>query len=116
MKNTLLFTYSTNTLVRLLTVNMKNCLIYPKNQKMCHPILETLLKMLSYYSQSSRQNATPSSSTSPLASYKEKEVRPPPPPPSNNSSLVTTVSSPPKATKIKNGLQMPHKPYIKTMG
>ena len=31
----------------------------------------TLLKMRPHYSQSSRENATPSSSTSPLASYKE---------------------------------------------
>ena len=77
MKNTLLFTYSTNILVRLLTVNMKNCLT-PKNPKMCDPILVTLLKMRPHYSQSSRENATPSSGTSPLAS--DKEVTSPPPP------------------------------------
>ena len=41
MKNTLLFTYSTNILVRLLTVNLKNCLT-PKNQEICDPILVTL--------------------------------------------------------------------------
>ena len=70
MKNTLLFTYNTNILVRLLTVNMKNCLT-PKNPKMCDPILVTLLKMRPHYSQSSRENATPSSGTCPLASYKE---------------------------------------------
>ena len=52
---------------------------YPKNPKMCDPILVTLLKMQPHYSQSSRENATPSSGTSPLASY--KEVPPPPPPP-----------------------------------
>ena len=46
-------------------------LSYPKNQKMCDPILVTLLKMRPHDSQSSRENATPSSSTSPLASYKE---------------------------------------------
>ena len=74
MKNTLLFICSTNILVRLLTVNMKNCLT-PKNPKMCDPILVTLLKMRPHYSQSSRENATPSSGTSPLASY--KEVHPP---------------------------------------
>ena len=68
MKNTLLFTYSTNILVRLLTVNMNNSLT---------PILVILLKMQSRYSQSSRENATPSSGTSHLASY--KEVLPPPP-------------------------------------
>ena len=38
MKNTLLFICSTNILVRLLTVNMKNCLT-PKNPKMCDPII-----------------------------------------------------------------------------
>ena len=44
MKDTLLFIYSTNILVRLLTLNVKNCLT-PKNPKMCDPILVTLLKM-----------------------------------------------------------------------
>ena len=73
MKNTLLFIYSTNILVRLLTVNMKNCLT-PKNPKMCDPILVTLLKMRPHYSQSSRENVTPSSGTSPLASYKESAL------------------------------------------
>ena len=38
---------------------------------MCDPILVTLLKMQPHYSQSSRENATPSSGTSPVASYKE---------------------------------------------
>ena len=51
---------------------------YPKNPKMCHPIQVTLLKMPPHSSQSSRENATPSSGTPPLASY--KEVPPPPPP------------------------------------
>ena len=50
-------------------------LSYPQNQKMCDPILVTLLKMRPHYSQSSRENVTPSSGTSPLASY--KEVPPP---------------------------------------
>ena len=44
---------------------------YPKNQKMYDPILVTLLKMWPHDSQSSRGNATPSSGTSPVASYKE---------------------------------------------
>ena len=79
MKNTLLFTYSTNILVRLLTVNMNNFSSYPKNPKMCDPIVVTLLKMRPHYSQSSRKTATPSSGTSLLASY--KEVPPPPHPP-----------------------------------
>ena len=72
MNNTLPFTYSTNILVRLLTVNMNNTIL-PQNPKMCDPILVTLLKMQPHYSQSSRENAIPSSSTSPLASYKEVE-------------------------------------------
>ena len=75
MKNTLLFFCNTNILVRLLTVNMKNCLT-PKNPKMCDPILVTLLKMRPHYSQSGRENATPSSSTSPLASHKEVSPHP----------------------------------------
>ena len=58
MKNTLLFTYSTNILLCLLTVNMKNCLT-PK------------FKMRPHYSHTSHENVTPSSGTSPLASYKE---------------------------------------------
>ena len=46
-------------------------LSYPKNQKMCDPILVTLLKISPHYCQSSPENATPSSGTSPLVSYKE---------------------------------------------
>ena len=45
---------------------------------MCDPILVTVLKMRHHYSQASRENATPSSGTSPLAFY--KEVPPPPTP------------------------------------
>ena len=77
MKNTLLFIYGTNILVRLLTVNMKNCLT-PKNPKMCDPMLVTLSKMRPHYSQTSREKATPSSGTSPLTSY--EKVLPPPTP------------------------------------
>ena len=43
MKSTLFFIYR-NILVRLLTVNTKNCLTR-KNPKMCDPILVTLLKI-----------------------------------------------------------------------
>ena len=43
---------------------------------MCDPILVTVLKIQPHYSQSSRENATPSSGTSPVPSY--KEVPPPP--------------------------------------
>ena len=76
MKNTLLFLCSTNILVCLRTVNMKNCLT-PKNPKMCDPILVTLFKKWPHFIQSSCENATPSSSTSLLASYKDA---PPPRP------------------------------------
>ena len=67
------FIYSTNILVRLLTVNMKNYLTQ-KNQKTCDPILVTLLKMRPHYSQSGPENATPSSGTSPLASYEQVDL------------------------------------------
>ena len=42
------------------------------------PILVTLLKMQHHYSQSSRENTTPSSGISPLASYKEVPAPLPP--------------------------------------
>ena len=51
---------------------------------MCDPILVTVLKMQPHYSQSSRENATPSSGTSPVASYKEV------PPPGLNVAKLTT--------------------------
>ena len=63
-------------------------LSYPKNPKMCDPIIVILLKMRPHYSQSSRKNATPSSGTSPLAPYKEV----PPPPQGFGSSLITRKS------------------------
>ena len=44
MKNTLLFTYSTNILVRLLTRRKCEELSHSKNPKMCDAILETPLK------------------------------------------------------------------------
>ena len=47
----------------------------PKNLRMCDPILVTLLNTRPHNSQSSRENATPSRGTSPLASY--NEVLPP---------------------------------------
>ena len=46
-------------------------LSYPKTQKMYDPILVILLEMRPHDSQTSRENATPYSGTSPLASYKE---------------------------------------------
>ena len=67
---------------------------------MCDPILVALLKMQPHYSQSSRENATPSSGTSPIASY--REVPPPPRDPaidvrntrfyvSNQTNLIVTI-------------------------
>ena len=51
------------------------------------PILVTLvLKMRPHYSQSSRENATPSSDTSPLACYKEV-----PPPPRDNETMLMQI-------------------------
>ena len=53
-------------------------LLTPEIPQMCEPILVTLLvptEMQPHYSQSSRENATPSCGTSPLAYY--KEVHPP---------------------------------------
>ena len=70
MKNTLLFTISTNILVCLLTVNMKN-FFTPKIWKCATPLLNTR----AHSSQSNCENASPSSTTSPLASY--EEVAPP---------------------------------------
>ena len=52
-------------------------LSYPQKYENVRPILVALLKMRPHNSQSSRENATPSGSTSPLASY--KEVPPPHP-------------------------------------
>ena len=53
---------------------MKNCLT-PNNPKMCDPIVVTVLKMRPRNSQSGRENATPSSDTSPSASYKKREKK-----------------------------------------
>ena len=44
---------------------------------MCDPILATLMEMQTHYSQSSHLNATPFSSTSPLACYWEVLTRKP---------------------------------------
>ena len=49
-----------------------------------HPILVSLLRMQAHYSRSRHENATPSSSTSPLASYNKV---PPPPPQECRASL-----------------------------
>ena len=54
---------------------------------MCDPILVTVLKMQPHYSQSSRENAIPSSGTSPVASYKEV-----PPPPGYSATLSIYIA------------------------
>ena len=73
MKNILLFTYCTNILVRLLTVNMNNSL--PQKSENVRPHSNNSFENATRYSQSSRENATPSSGTSLLASYKEVPPR-----------------------------------------
>ena len=75
MKNTLLFTYSTNKHSGTFANRKCEELSYPKNLKMYDPTLVTLLKMRPHYRQSSRENATPSIGTCPLASYKEVTPR-----------------------------------------
>ena len=52
-------------------------LSYPKKSENFRPILVTLLKMQPQYSQSSRENATPSSGISSSAFYKEVHSRGP---------------------------------------
>ena len=92
MKNSLLFIYRTNILERSLTINMKNGLT-PKNPKMHDPILVTLLKMRPHYSQSSRENTTPSSGTSPSTSFKEVSPYAPPPGTNNAQTLLPGMNS-----------------------
>ena len=68
----ILLTYSTNK--HSGTFPNRKCeepFLTPKIPKMCDPIVVTLLKMRPHYSQSSRENVTPS----PLASYKEVSPR-----------------------------------------
>ena len=91
MKNTFLFTYTkgahSGTFAHHKYLELPN----PKNQKICDPILVTVLKMRPHYSQSSCENATRSSGTSPLASYKEV-----PPPPSHGVTVTLTVHQVPQ--------------------
>ena len=55
---------------------------------MCDPILVTLLKMRPQYGRYGRENATPSSGTSPLASYRKY----PPPPGSELTFMVNNAN------------------------
>ena len=68
--------------LRTMFRSFQNFLI-PEIPKMCDPILVTVLKMQPHYSQSSSENATPSSGTSPIAFYKEL-----PPPPREGTSVI----------------------------
>ena len=68
---------------------------------MCEPILATVLKMRPHYSQSSRENATPSSGTLPLACYKEV----PPPPPRDERQMYTSPDQTNWQFCRDNGLQ-----------
>ena len=74
-------------------------LSYPKNPKMCDPIQVTLLKTQPLYSQTSCENATPSSDTSPLAS--NKEIPPPGTEPRFNEILVIQTN-PTQKRNLKN--------------
>ena len=69
-------------------------LSHPKRPKMCDPILVMLLKMRPHYSQSSRENATPSSGSSLLPSYKEVTA---PPGPQGGASLYKNFMSTPRS-------------------
>ena len=72
-------------------------LSYPKNPKMCDPIQVTLLKTEPRYSQTSRENATPSSDKSSLASNKEFHPHPPGTEPRFNEILVIQDEHNPEA-------------------
>ena len=58
MKNTLLYTYSTNILVRLLTINKKHCLT-PKNPKMRDPIIVNPIQMQPHLVKGNTSNPYP---------------------------------------------------------
>ena len=75
-------------------------LSYPKNPKMCDPILVTLLKTQLCYSQTSCENATPSSDTSPLAS--NKEVYPPGIEPRFNDEILVIQTNTIQKGNLKN--------------
>ena len=65
------------TLCHILTKNLPilesllTRILLPHNPESCYPVLVVLLKIQPHYSQSSRENATPSSGTSQLAYYKK---------------------------------------------
>ena len=65
------------TLCHILTKNLPilesllTRILLPHNPESCYPVLVVLLKIQPHYSQSSLENATPSSGTSQLAYYKK---------------------------------------------
>ena len=75
MRNTFIFTWRTVQLIFWYVCQPK-CEELSKNPNMCNPITVVTIENAAHYSQSSHENAIPSSSTSPLFSY--KEVPPPP--------------------------------------
>ena len=76
---------------------------------MCDPILVTLLKMQPHYSQSSCENATPSSGTSSLASYKE-------PPSLREQNYDISIKLHPSVMLGKIYLSLPFNPSIVDVG
>ena len=76
MENTLLFACSTNILVRLPTVNMKTEISYPKNPKICDPILVTIENATPLWSLQSWKYMAPHSA----AHHYEPLIRKYPPP------------------------------------
>ena len=89
---------------------------------MCDPILVTLLKMRPHYSQSSGENATPSSGTFSLTTYKEVPTTTPPPPPTHTprsfdqSSLVLFKGSKVELVCRNKALVAECRKYIRITG
>ena len=73
MKNTLLFTYCINILVRLLTVN-KEELSYPQKSENLRPHSSTSIENATKLESIQSWKCDPSGGTSPLASYKESAL------------------------------------------
>ena len=73
MKNTLLFTYCINILVRLLTVN-KEELSYPQKSENLRPRSSTSIENATKLESIQSWKCDPSGGTSPLASYKESAL------------------------------------------
>ena len=91
-------------------------LSYPKNPKNVRPhssnSIEALLKRQPHYSQVSHENATLSSGTPPLASYKEVPRSPPSPPPPTPGKLISEEKLIFFTTQGSNSHLLPQ-PYLK---